>query len=787
MNAIFVRSRWAGIPGVMLLSLFLWLVSCQRDDGFASPSDERSLRPLGTFVGKATPGDTASLHRWTDLAHPKVTVLWRGVGLRDNILHSDQSSIDVQLPFAFSLNLLQPPPEEVTEAPDIAFGIFSLFSDQNRNGSFDRLSHPDLDAGYARIDSLIRESGIAKANLLAVAEIRKRTPQSEQYYLEASGTLIRDDNGKLDTIAAFANPLKVNGIYDYLKNYQRILGNQNRWERFFDLRKKSNQFYHPTSPAAGHYLGVNIRFDRAVFPRPGLESEFDLRLEKAVDAAMNLDVASTNITIQAFRSGALDYPFTGYGQPGQDWMAGRAIQDLLVFFRTQATLDTLLAAYLTGSFRISHIERLHPGYNLFHCDDQYDCDVREPGDSVIIYLGTSEAFFNAPATLSANPVPSNPKNRPLPPPATAFAPWQGRYALNGSDTVSLVLRNGELWYEGWDAGLLRVLPFDSLGFQSPIFDLQGVLTRRIAERLSDRLVQYSRGLRFVALSLGEPVTPGLLARIEKASDFEPADIADSLVARCPGKYDYGGDTLRIANAGGDSLRADIPGFLPMIFHAVGDSLFQCPWGELSLEFQAPAGSGYRRVVFRNGSGKKVVPVFNPAPSNLVNSARTEMDGMVWDSGNQGSGRDLFVGLDRKSRYGCSEDGAFLRPGDGFFADFSRSGAIDSISQRQGGDFATFRFPGMKGKVVVFQLRDCAERTAAGKRIGVSIWGGAEPQARNLLYGDYQWMAADPGGIYWTFDSLAIDSDPYYLTLKQENTQDKPFANAFDGYRLGFRP
>jgi hypothetical protein len=94
---------------------------------------------------------------------------------------------------------------------------------------------------------------------------------------------------------------------------------------------------------------------------------------------------------------------------------------------------------------------------------------------------------------------------------------------------------------------------------------------------------------------------------------------------------------------------------------------------------------------------------------------------------------------------------------------------------------------MKGKVVVFQLRDCAERTAAGKRIGVSIWGGAEPQARNLLYGDYQWMAADPGGIYWTFDSLAIDSDPYYLTLKQENTQDKPFANAFDGYRLGFRP
>jgi hypothetical protein len=48
------------------------------------------------------------------------------------------------------------------------------------------------------------------------------------------------------------------------------------------------------------------------------------------------------------------------------------------------------------------------------------------------------------------------------------------------------------------------------------------------------------------------------------------------------------------------------------------------------------------------------------------------------------------------------------------------------------------------------------------------------------------MAADSGGIYWTFDSLAIDADPYYLTLRQENTRDKPFANAFDGYRLGFR-
>jgi hypothetical protein len=787
MNAPIFRNRLAGIPVALLFASSLFLGSCQRDEGFASPSDGRNLRSLGTFVGKATPGDSASLTRLINVKNPRVTVLWRGIGLRDKLLPTVQASVDVQLPFAFSLDLLQPPDEEVSEAPEIAFGIFCLFSDLNQNGAFDRLMRPDLNASYRPVDSLTTAVGIARANLLAVSELRKPEPQTERYYLEASGTFIRDDDGRPDTVGAFPNSPGNNDYGKYLQGYQRILVNQNRWERFFESRKKENEYYRSEYPVPGHYLGMTVRFDRAVFPKPGRESEFQARLDRLLELTMALETASGKVTLQAFRSGALDYPFSGYGQPGQDWMAGRAIQDLLLFFRTQATLDTLLEAYFTGSFRINHVERLHPGYNLFHCDDQYICDVRKPGDSILVYLGTTEAFFNAPATPSANPFPSNPQNRPAPPAPAAFAPWEGRYALNGSDTFSLALRNNELWYEGPAVGLLRVQPMDSLGFESPIFDLQGTVTPRISARLRDRIIQYYGDVRIVALSLDEPVRPELLDRIDKASRIQPVDIPDSLVARCVGRYDYGGDTLRIANAGGDSLRASVPGFSPAIYHAVNDSLFQCPWGELSLEFQAPAGGGYRRAVFRNGPEKKVVPVFNPAPSNLVKSARIETGGVDWDSGSQGSGHDLFTGMDGKSRYGCSEDGVFLRPGDGYLMDLSRSRALDSISQWEGGDFATFRFPGMKGKVIVFQIRDCAERAAVNKRIDISVWGGGEPGTQRLLYGDYQWMAADSGGTYWTFDSLAIDADPYYLTVRQENTRDKPFANAFDGYRLGFRP
>lgn len=787
MNVSSFRKRLAGISAALLSASSLLLGSCQRDEGFAYPSDERNLRPLGTFVGKATPGDSASLTRLINVKNPKVTVLWRGVGLRDKLLPTFQASVDVQLPFAFSLDLLQPPGEEVTEAPEIAFGVFCLFSDLNQNGVFDRLMDPALNASYRPVDSLTAAVAIAQANLLAISEIRKPTPQAERYYIEANGTLVREDQGGLDTIVTIPGSKGINDLLDYVNSYQRVLTNQNRWERFFDARKKENEFYHTEYPVPGHYLGMSVRFDRVVYPKPGQEAEFRARLEKLLDLTKALKIGSEKITLQAFLSGALDYPFSGYGQPGQDWMAGRAIQDLLLFLRTQATLDTLKEAYLTGSFRISHVERLHAGYNLFHCDDQYNCEVRKPGDSILVYLGTTEAFFNAPATPSLNPFPAVPGQTLAPPPAEALAPFQGRYALNGSDTLSLAVRNGELWFEGMGTGLLRVLPVDSSGFRSPIFDAQGMLTRRTLPHLKDRLVQYRQKLRNVFLSLGQPVSADVLDRIDRASRFEPADIADSLVARCAGKYDFGGDTLRVSVAGGDSLRVEVPGFLPAIYHAANDTLFRCPWGELALEFEAPAGAGYRRLWFRNGPEKKVVPVFGIAPSNQVKWSRTDSDGTVWDSGNTGSGPDGYRDLAGKGRYGCSQDGLFLRPGDGYLFGLSRSRALDSISQRAVGDYATFRFPGMQGKVAVLRIRDCAERSAAGKRIGVSVWGGADPVAQRLLYGDPQWMAADPGGTYWTFDSLAIDADPYYLTVRQENTGDKPFANAFDGYELGFRP
>jgi hypothetical protein len=775
--------------GLIVLFPLLWvtaITSCQWDEGFSSPSDPRNLRSLGTFVGKAVSGDTASLVRLIELVNPKMTVLWRGIGLRDKLSSSDQISIDAKAPFAFSLSLLQPPPNEVIDAPEIAFGIFSLYSDQEHNGRFDRLIDPELSGQYTRIDSLLKIVTTAQNNLLAISEIRRREPTSEKFYLERSGAIVRQNLKSLDTLWTLKGLTKTSAAFEYIKLYQRVLGNQNRWELFFSKRKRDNEYFLNTYPLNDHFLGMDIRFDRAVFPKPGNEVLFNTRVIESVAATSALYLASNEILTAAFLTKKLDYPFSGFGLPGQDWMAGRAIQDLLVFFRTQATVDTMMQAALSGSFQFTHLDRIHPGYNLFRCDDQYNCDVRAPEDSITIYLGSTEAYFNAPSTASRNPftaaVPSQVELLP-----STFSMWQGRYALNGSDTISIAIRNDEIWCEATGIGLLRVLPMDTLGFQSPITSFQGIVTRQTSTGLPARLVEYIRESRFVTQALGQPVTAEFLTRINNATGFRRADISDSLVKKCAGKYDYQGDTLRIVSTGGDSLIVTIPTFSATVFHAVNDSLFQCPWGELSLEFQGRTETGYQRLIFQNGPKKKNVPVFNSIPSKLVKSEKIESVGIAWVSENQGSGGDTYLGLDGRKRYSCSQDGSFLRPGDGYLDAFSRTETVDSISLRQGGDALTFRFPGLKDKVVFFQLRNCAQVGAKTKRIRISIWGGSDPANQNLLYTDHQWMGFDIAGSYWSLDSLAINSDPYYLTVKQENTPDAPFHNAFDGYRLGLMP
>jgi hypothetical protein len=731
---------------------------------------------LAEFVGKAVEGDPAFKGRALHLVHPKVVIQWRAVGIREKITLSPQRAIDAVTPYNFSLSVIQPPPEEISSASEIAFGIISLFSDDNGNGTFDRLMHPDFVAGFAVIDSLSEDAADAREELMAISEIKAISPVTEHYFLDARSVMSTADTEAPDTVWSRKYNTNPNGMYNYIGVRQNIMGNRNRWEIFFARRKKDNEHYLRHYPVMGHAAGLEIRYNRVLYPKRGHEGEFEGLLRKAIYAKLAVNEASDRFLNSAMASGIMDYPFTGYGTPGEDWMAGRALQDLLLFIPTQATLDTLLEAIPTGTFQISHLGRLHPGYNHFRCDDQYNCDVRAPGDSILIYLGTSDVFFNPPPSPSRDPF----KEVPVvvtPPSVDVFASLQGRYAFNGSDTVSIAVRNGKMWCEATGLGLLRVLPMDSLGIMSPILEFQGLFTPRLNPKSPDRFVEYIRTSRMVMLSLG----------IEGLDRLKPADIPDSIQARCSGVFDYKGDSLKVASAGKDSLKVAIPGYLPMVFFALNDTLFQSPWGELSLEFQGFNGQYHNRLIFINGSSKKVVPNFRATQSYWVKSAPNPADGMEWVSDQNGTGRDSYVGLNGRSRYSCSEDGAFLRPGDGYLADAGRSAPDDSISLRQGGDYATFRFPGMKGKTAFLELRQCAEATTKSNRVRISIWGGPDPAAQHLLYGDHQWMGSNTGGIYWSFDSLAIDSDPYYLTLKEESTQDAPFSHAFDRYRLGVRP
>ena len=256
-------------------------LSCQNEGGFVSPKDERNLRPLGEFVGKAVEGDPAFKGRAIHLVNPKVVIQWRAVGLKDKITLSPQKAINAVTPYNFSLNVTQPPPEEISSASEIAFGIVSLFSDDNGNGTFDRLMHPDYAADFTVIDSLSKDVVKAQADLLAISEIKARRPVTERYFLDAPGILTTADKEVPDTVRFREYTSDPKGWADYLTVRQSILGNRNRWELFFARRKKDNEYYWRQYPVMGHAMGAEIRYDRALYPKRGHEGEFEGRLRES--------------------------------------------------------------------------------------------------------------------------------------------------------------------------------------------------------------------------------------------------------------------------------------------------------------------------------------------------------------------------------------------------------------------------------------------------------------------------------------------------------------------------
>jgi hypothetical protein len=779
LNGAFIVKRASSFSAfVSFTCLSTGFVSCQRDDGFISPSDSRNLRPLGLYVGKAEVGDSASKDRLINLVHPKVAVLWRAIGTTDRVSPTSQKSIESFAPFPFSMDLLQPPPPEVVNSPELTFGFFSLFSDVNQNGVFDRPIHPELVKLYAKVDSLRARADAAKAALMEVAEMRAKTPVSETYYLDYPGILLEAHGSGYDTL--WRPEAQGDSAIYYLKFHSRLMGAKTRWENFFSNRQRENEIYLQRYPVPGHGLKIDLRYDRRLFPKPGREAEFQARERRCAKAISDMYHTADFINYQALVMGMLNYSFDGYNVPGADWIAGRSIRDLLIYIPSEATLDSLFDAYPTGTFRIGHIERFGRGYNLVHCDDQYVCDVRNSEDSITIQLGTTEIYFNPPGADSRAPALASSH-----PAAAALAPLAGRYAINGSDTVDIALVDGEIWCSSPEAGLLRVLPDDSLGFYSPLVAFQGLVDPPVNGKGPERLVVYSGIIRNLYHALGQPPDGSILARIRSAREFKRADISDSAAARCAGSYDFDHAALEVSWKGGDSLTVVIPGYRPATYYAVNDSLFRCPWADLSLEFQG--GTAPRRVILANGALKTVVPALASSPSNAVRTMSTEAEGVTWVSENQGTGRDTYVDLKGKHRYACSVDGAFLQAGDGYLTELRQASPSDSISLGQGGDEAAFKIPGMKGRQVLLQLRQCAERTSKIKRERVSLWGGPDPDSLRLLYGDDQWMGADAAGTYWQFDSLSIDADPYYLLLKRENTADRAFFGAFDGYRLGTRP
>ena len=99
---------------------------------------------------------------------------------------------------------------------------------------------------------------------MAISEIKARSPVTEHFFLDAPGILTTADAETPDTVWNQKYASDPNGLTNYLAVRQGILGNQNRWEKFFARRKKDNEYYQREFPVMGHAAGMEIRYDRAV-------------------------------------------------------------------------------------------------------------------------------------------------------------------------------------------------------------------------------------------------------------------------------------------------------------------------------------------------------------------------------------------------------------------------------------------------------------------------------------------------------------------------------------------
>lgn len=763
------------------------LAGCFQDDGLIDPRNP-PREPLAKFVGGGidlrasdTGGHEARLLALTD---PKIALVWQFLGPKEFVRAPSSAVVNAKAPYDFSVAMWDPPAGVVLDNPDVAIGQFWLYCDRNGNGILDRLIHPGMVPIQARIDTLYRAYNDAVEDLLASAEVREKAEEvSETLYAGAFGTMTIRHGDREDTLYAGRTPQDLQlGPGSTVHTRIRVLTHQNKWDQFFSLRKRDNERYYTTREAPGYVYAADVPYRRRVFPRPGQERVFEEKFRRIVAALSDYIQISSALLADAARKGYQNYPYDGDAEAGEDFVTARSRAHFVVYLKDGKALADLLAGERSSSFQVKGLERLKTGYNLITCDDQYRCEALPPDSPIRLDLGKTDAFFNPVATSAKPPAPmaAPVPPAPVPPSASALARIAGAYAYLPGSPLHFAEHAGTLWADHLEEGLVRLWPKDSLGYYTSLRPLQfqfsadgeGGIRKVFAFRGSLRYV----GVRDSGLPAGD-LGRRVEALLAPRSHPQPLARAQALAAL---RFDYGGDTLLLAEPAEDSLRVTVPGMFPQRMDFLDSSALVSRSLDLRIVFASDAAGKCPGAWVERGGIRRFAPALGyaaPGPRDLFPGLPDTLPDTV--SAHAGSGRDGLPTLDGLPRFAHAGDSAFLRAGDGWVD--SLGAAEGGFFPGRGGDFLRLRVPGLRGKAVAIAVTVQPERGAGARRVRFAARGGASATRQDEPLGAEAWADFKDGPIILTIGPFRAGADPYYVRLEQVPTADKPVAYAFGGY------
>lgn len=778
-----VPLRWAALAAGVACAVVL--AACFRDGGFVEPGEEKNLPVLAAFQGRANiKGTSLSGERMGGIGNPKIALVWQFVGPSAFGVAFDKISVDTRSPFKFSAEIRNPPPDSIAFSEEPVIGLFWLYSDGNENGVLDRIAHPKVAAHDAELAGMLAAYKKAFKALLEVSDISEEwVPYKDTFLLDSVGTFIRVVDGRPDTLFKSRGLKDRNFWHEVLYRRLRLLKNYNGWQNFFALRKKTYDFHRVSVPTAEHsYLQIFEDW-RKLFPKPGKEAEFEANLRIAGTAYMLYLIAINTVQTEAVDSGWADYPYQGFDQPGTDWVVGKSTRYFVLYFPNRAALDRVLQAETWGSFTVDGIDRMHTGYNLLDCDEQYRCKVMGEKDSVYVDLADNEAFFNPPSKPVRLPIADFVS---VPVEQDSLKPLEGRYEYRPERPILAVSRGGSLWCDVPEVGTFRLTASRPGVFYVPGEDLQFEFVATVGGRIG-KVMMYRLGNRDVGLRTDSTVRDsGLAEKIDRMLARRPERISASVSAGLPGTFSLGLDSLmrvRLADDGA-GIGLSYLGLPPAVYRPLNDSEAYNPDSDHRLAFARNEEGAVTGLRWSRPPHGFFLP--NPAykprkPGDFFPDTGNAQTTPASESG--GSGRDTYVDWGARRRYACAEDGRYLKAGDGWVEAVRKGATGDSISFRDPGDGLLFKVTGQAGKRVRLAVAVCGEK--GGKQGGVLMdlrAGESAEGAFTRILAESDWVRPGDKGDTISFSHIPIPSDPYYLELRKVQTWNDSLYFSFDGYR-----